>query len=113
MAITLFIIAILLLIFLWRFWTVVLFQLEIAKIIKNNIAYATQSYCILGLVNELEEFQNKLFKLLDNLLDVNKTIKVAINFKKVNLQCFLTDEEIEFLKENFKYEEDSNSRTSS
>jgi hypothetical protein len=101
MAITLFIIGILLLIFLLRFWTVVLFQLEIAKKIKDNIAYATQPYCILELVDELEEFQNKVCNLIDNLLDVNKTVKVAISFKKINLQCFLTNEEIEFLEENF------------
>ena len=36
MAITLFIIGNLLLIFLWRFWKAILFQLEIAKTIKNN-----------------------------------------------------------------------------
>lgn len=101
MAITLFIIAILLLIFLWRFWIVVLFQLEVAKTIKDNIANATQSYCILGLVDELEELQDKLCKLIDNLLNVNKTVKVAVSFKKINLQCFLTNEEIEFLEEHF------------
>lgn len=101
MAITLFIIGILLLIFLLRFWKVVLFQLEIAKKIKDNIAYATQPYCILELVDELEEFQNKVCNLIDNLLDVNKTVKVAISFKKINLQCFLTNQEIEFLEENF------------
>lgn len=101
MAIILFTIAILLLIFLWRFWKAVLFQLEIAKSIKDNIPQATQSYCILGLVNELEEFSVKLCKLIDNLLDIKKTFKVAICFKKINLQCFLTDEEIEFLEENF------------
>jgi hypothetical protein len=104
MAITLFIIGILLLIFLWRFWKAALFQLEIAKIIKDNIASATQSYCILGLVDELEEFQDKLFELIDDLLNINKTVKVAVSFKKINLQCFLTNEEIEFLEENFKYE---------
>lgn len=101
MAITLFIIAILLLIYLWRFWITGLFQLEIAKKIRDNVAYATQPYCILGLVEELEEFQDKLCKLIDNLLDVNKTVKVALSFKKINLQCFLTDEEIEFLEEHF------------
>lgn len=111
MAITLFIIAILLLIYLWRFWTTALFQLEIAKKIQDNIAYAIQPYCILGLVDELEEFQNKICNLIDNLLDVNKTVKVAVSFKKVNLQCFLTNQEIEFLKENFKYEKNCNSRT--
>lgn len=107
MAITLFIIAILLLIFLWRFWIVVLFQLKIAKIIKDNIANVTQIYCALGLTDELEDFQNELFKLIDNLLNINKAIKIAISFKKINIQCFLTDEQIEFLKENFKYEDTS------
>ena len=101
MAITLFIIGILLLIFLLRFCKAVLFQLEIAKTIKDNIASATQSYCTLGLVEELEEFQDMLCKLIDNLLDINKTVKVAISFKKINLQCFLTNEEIEFLEEHF------------
>lgn len=101
MAITLFIIAILLLIYLWKFWTTALFQLEVAKTIKDNIASVTQSYCILGLVEELEEFQNKICNLIDNLLDVNKTVKVALSFKKINLQCFLTDKEIEFLEEHF------------
>lgn len=100
MVITLFIVAILLLIFLWRFWTVVFLQLKTAKTIQNNLAHAIQSYCILGLVDELEEFQDKLFELIDDLLDVNKTVKVAISFKKINLQCFLTDEEIEFLENN-------------
>lgn len=101
MAITLFIIGILLLIFLWRFWIVALFQLKVAKTIKDNIANATQIYCILGLVDELEDFQNKLFSLIDNLLDVNKTVKIAVSFKKINLQCFLTDGEVEFLEEHF------------
>lgn len=101
MAIILFIIAILLLFYLWRFWITALFQLEIAKKIRDNIAYATQPYCILGLVDELEEFQNKICNLIDNLLDVNKTVKVAISFKKINLQCFLTNTEITFLEENF------------
>ena len=101
MAITLFIIGILLLIFLLRFWAVLLLQLRTTKIIKNNLAHAIQSYCILGLVDELEEFQNKLFELIDDLLDINKTVKVAVSFKKINLQCFLTDEEIEFLENNF------------
>ena len=101
MGITLFIIGLLLLIFLLRFWTALLLQLRTAKTIKDNLANATQSYCILGLVDELEEFSNKLCKLIDDLLDINKTIKVAISFKKINLQCFLTDEEIEFLEENF------------
>lgn len=82
MAITLFTIAILLLIYLWRFWKAALFQLEIAKKIRDNIAYATQSYCILGLMDELEEFQDKLCKLIDDLLDFNKSIKVAVSFKK-------------------------------
>lgn len=98
MGITLFIIGFLLLIFLCRFWTALLLQLRTAKTIKNNLAHATQSYCILGLVDELEEFQNKLFELIDDLLDINKTVKVAVSFKKINLQCFLTDEQIEFLK---------------
>ena len=101
MAITLFIIGILLLIFLLRFWKSVLFQLDTAKKIQDNIAYAIQPYCILGLVDELEEFQNKICNLIDNLLDVNKTVKVALSFKKINLQCFLTDKEIEFLEEHF------------
>lgn len=101
MVIILLSIAILLLIYLWRFWTTGLFQLEIAKKIQDNIAYAIQSYCILGLVDELEEFQNKICNLIDNLLDVNKTVKVALSFKKINLQCFLTDKEIEFLEEHF------------
>ena len=101
MAITLFIIGILLLIYLWRFCKAVLFQLEVTKTIKDNITSVTQSYCILGLVEELEEFQDKLCKLIDNLLNINKTVKVAISFKKINLQCFLTNEEIEFLEEHF------------
>lgn len=101
MAITLFIIGILLLIFLWRLWIVISFQLEIANDIKNNISQATQPYCILGLTKELEKFSNKLCKLVDNLLNLNRTVKVAISFKKINLQCFLTDEEIKFLEENF------------
>lgn len=100
MAITLFIIGILLLIFLWRFWIALLLQLRTAKTIKDNLAQATQPYCILGLAEELEDFQNKLCKLIDNLLNLNKTVKVAINFKKINLQCFLTNEEIEFLENN-------------
>ena len=101
MGITLFIIGILLLIFLLRFWTALLLQLRTAKTIKNNLAYVTQPYCILGLVDELEEFQDKLCKLIDDLLDINKTVKVTVSFKKINLQCFLNDEQIEFLKENF------------
>lgn len=105
MGITFFIIGILLLIFLWRFWTALLLELRTAKTIKNNLARATQSYCILGLVDELEEFQYKLFELIDDLLNFNKTVKVAVSFKKINLQCFLTDEEIDFLEENF-YEKD-------
>jgi hypothetical protein len=100
MGITLFIAGILLLIFLWRFWTALLLQLRTAKTIKNNLAPATQSYCILGLTEELEEISNKLCKLIDNLLDISKTIKVVISFKKINLQCFLTNEEIEFLENN-------------
>lgn len=103
MAITLFIIGILLLIFLWRFWKAVLFQLEIAKIIKDNIPQATDTYCVLGLIEELDDFSIKLCKLVDNLLDINKTVKVAVSFKKINIQCFLTDEEIEFLEKHFKY----------
>ena len=103
MGITLFIIGILLLIFLWRFWTAVFLQLRTAKTIKNNLVHATQSYCILGLVDELEEFSDKLCKLIDDLLDINKTVKVAVSFKKINLQCFLSDEEIEFLEENFLF----------
>lgn len=98
MGITLFIIGILLLIFLWRFWTALLLQLRTAKTIKDNLAQATQSYCILGLVDELEEFSSKLCKLIDDLLDFNKTVKVAVSFKKINLQCFLSNEEIEFLE---------------
>ena len=101
MSVTLFIIGILLLIFLLRFWTALLLQLRTAKTIKNNLAHATQSYCILGLVDELEDFQNRLFKLIDDLFDINKTVKVAVSFKKINLQCFLTNEEIEFLEHNF------------
>lgn len=101
MAITLFIIGILLLIFLYRFWIALFLQLRTAKTIKNNLAHATQSYCILGLVDELEEFSNKLCNLIDNLLDITKTVKVAISFKKINLQYFLTNEEIKFLEENF------------
>ena len=101
MGVTLFIIGILLLIFLWRFWTALLLQLRTAKTIKNNLAHATQSYCILGLADELEEFQDKLCKIIDDLLDINKTIKIAVSFKKINLQCFLTEEQIEFLEENF------------
>ena len=103
MAITLFIIGILLLIFLWRFWKAVLFQLEIAKNIKNNIPQATDTYCVLGLIDELDDFSIKLCKLVDNLLDIDKTVKVAVSFKKINIQCFLTDEEIEFLEKHFKY----------
>lgn len=101
MGMILFIIGFLLLIFLWRFWTALLLQLRTAKTIKNNLAHATQSYCILGLVDELEEFSDKLCKLIDDLLDINKTVKVAIGLKKINIQCFLTDEEIKFLEENF------------
>jgi hypothetical protein len=101
MAITLFIIGILLSISLCRFCKAVLFQLEIAKIIKDNLASATQSYCILGLVEELEEFQNKVCNLIDNLLDFNKTVKVALSFKKINLQCFLTEKQIDFLENEF------------
>jgi hypothetical protein len=100
MAIALFIIYILLLIFLCRVWTAVFLQLRTANAIKNNVARATQSYCILGLIDELKEFQDKLCKLIDNLLDISKTIKVVISFKKINLQCFLTNEEIEFLENN-------------
>mgnify|MGYP003298776847 CR=1 FL=1 len=48
-------------------------------------------------------FSIKLCKLVDNLLDINKTVKVAVSFKKINIQCFLTDEEIEFLEKHFKY----------
>lgn len=103
MAITLFIIGNLLLIFLCRFLKAVIFQLEIAKYIKNNIPQATDTYCVLGLIDELEEFSIKLCKLVDNLLDTDKTIKVAVSFKKINIQCFLTDEEIEFLEKYFKY----------
>lgn len=101
MVITLFIIGILLLIFLWRLWIAVSLQLKTANDIKNNIAQATQFYCILGLTKELEEFSDKLCKLIDNLLNLNRTVKVAISFKKINLQCFLNDEEIEFLNEYF------------
>lgn len=101
MVVTLFIIGILLLIFLYRFSAVVIFQLKIANHIKNNIPQAIQSYCILELTSELKEFQDKVCDLIDNLLDINKTVKVAVNFKKINLQCFLTDKEIEFLEENF------------
>lgn len=101
MGITLFIIGILLLIFLLRFWTALLLQLRTAKTIKNNLAHATQSYCILGLIEELDDFSIKLCKLVDKLLDFDKTVKIAISFKKISLQCFLTNEEIEFLEENF------------
>lgn len=107
MGITLFIIGILLLIFLWRFWSALFLQLRTAKTIKNNLGRATQAYCALGLVNELKEFRNKLFEIIDDLLDVNKAVKVALSFKKINIQCFLTDKQIEFLKENFKYEDTS------
>ena len=103
MAITLFIIGILLLIFLWRFWKAIFFQLKTAKIIKDNIPQATDTYCVLGLIEELDDFSIKLCKLVDNLLDINKTVKVAVSFKKINIQCFLTDEEIEFLEKHFKY----------
>lgn len=105
MAITLFIIGILLLIFLWRVWAAFFFQLRTVKTIENNLADVTQPYCILGLVDELEEFQDKLIEIIDNLLDANKTFKVAVSFKKINLQCFLTEEQIEFLETNF-YEKD-------
>ena len=54
-------------------------------------------------MDELEEFQDKLCKLIDNLLDINKTVKVAVSLRKINIQCFLTDEEIEFLEKHFKY----------
>ena len=101
MIITLLIISILLLIYLIRFWTAAIFQLKIAKDIQDNIAQAMLSYCILDLVSELKEFQDKVCNLIDNLLDINKTVKVAVSFKKINLQCFLTDEEIEFLEHNF------------
>ena len=101
MGITLFIIGILLLISLIRFGMAVIFQLKIAKDIRDNISQAILSYCILGLVSELKEFQDKVCNLIDNLLDINKTVKVAVSFKKINLQCFLTDEEIEFLEHNF------------
>lgn len=101
MVITLIIIAILLLIFLWRFWTAVFLQLRTIKTIKNGLGDAMQSYCILGLVNDIKELQDKLFKLYDNLLDVNKTVKAAVSFKKISLKCFLTDEEIKFLEEYF------------
>jgi hypothetical protein len=86
-----------------RLWKAILFQLEIAKTIKNNIPQATDAYCILGLIEELEDFSIKLCKLVDNLLDIKKTVKVAVSFKKINIQCFLTDEEIEFLEKHFKY----------
>lgn len=105
MAIALFIIGILLLIFLYRAWTAVFLQLRTANTIKNNLAQATQPYCVLGLLEELDDFSIKLCKLVDDLLDVNKTFKVAISFKKINLQCFLTNEQIEFLEMNF-YEKD-------
>jgi hypothetical protein len=101
MAITLIIIGILLFIFLWRFWTALLLQLRTAKTIKNNLAPATQSYCIVGLTEELEEISNKLCKLIDKLLDFDQTVKITFSFKKINLQFFLTNEEIEFLEENF------------
>ena len=105
MTIILFIIAILLLIFLYRVWTAVFLQLRTANTIKNNLAQVTQPYCVLGLMDELEEFSSKLCKLIDDLLDVNRTFKVAVSFKKINLQCFLTNEQIEFLEMNF-YEKD-------
>jgi hypothetical protein len=101
MVITLIIISILLFIYLWRFWTALLLQLRTAKTIKNNLAHATQSYCILGLTEELEEISNKLCKLIDKLLDFDQTVKITFSFKKINLQCFLTDEEIEFLENYF------------
>lgn len=101
MVITLIIIAILLLIFLWRFWTAVFLQLRTLKTIRNGLGEVIQSYCILGLVDEIGELQDKLFNLYDNLLDVNKTVKAAVSFKKINLQCFLTEEQIKFLEEYF------------
>lgn len=104
MAITLFIIGILLLIFLYRVWTVIFLQLKTAKHIKNNIASATYAYCILCATEELEEFSMKICQLVDHLFDIRKTAKIAISFKKININCFLTDEEIEFLKKHFDYE---------
>ena len=104
MAITLFIIGILLLIFLCRFLTAAFLQLKIAINIENNLPQAIPSYCILESIIGLEEFSIKLCKLVDNLLDINKTVKVAVSFKKINIQCFLTDEEIEFLNKYFNYE---------
>lgn len=103
MAITLFIIGILLLIFLYRVWTAVFLQLKIANHIKNNIAPAIYSYCILCAIEELEEFSMKVCQLIDHLFDINKTAKVAISFKKINIHCFLTDKEIEFLEKHFEY----------
>lgn len=94
-------ISILLLISLIRFGKAAIFQLRIAEIIKNNISQAILPYCTLGLVSELKEFQDKVCNLIDDLLDINKTVKVAVSFKKINLQCFLTDEEVKFLEENF------------
>lgn len=104
MAITLFIIGILLLIFLYRVWVAIFLQLKIAEHIKNNIAPATYSYCILCATEELEEFSMKVCQLVDNLFNINKTAKVVISFKKININCFLTDEEIEFLEKHFEYE---------
>lgn len=104
MAIILFIIGILLLIFLYRFLTTLFLQLRTAKTIENNLAHTKQLYCTLGSVDKIKDFQDKLFELIDNLLDINKTIKVAVSFKKINIHCFLTDEEIEFLEKYFKYE---------
>lgn len=101
MVITLIIISILLFIYLWRFWTAVFLQLRTIKTIQNGLGDAVQSYCILGLVNDIKELQNKLFEIYDNLLDVNKTVKVALSFKKINLQCFLTEEQIKFLENYF------------
>ena len=105
MAITLFIIGILLLIFLYRVWTAVFLQLKIANYIKNNIAQATYPYCILCLIEELDEFSIKVCQLIDHLFSINKTAKAAISFKKINIHCFLTNEEIEFLEKHFKYED--------
>jgi ABC-type transport system involved in Fe-S cluster assembly fused permease/ATPase subunit len=81
MVITLFIIGILLSISLCRFCKAVLFQLKVAETIKDNIASTTQTYYILGLMEELEEFQDKLCKLIDNLLDINNTTKIMITHR--------------------------------
>ena len=89
---------------MWRFWTAIFLQLRTAKTIKNNLPQAIPSYCILESIIGLEEFSIKLCKLVDNLLDINKTIKVAISFEKINLQYLLTNEEIEFLNKHFNYE---------